>query len=332
MIEYAVVGTSWITEDFIKGASQTGKLNCRAVYSRSLQRAGEFAAKVGAAETFDSLAAMAASEKIQAVYIASPNALHYEQTALFLQAGKHVICEKPFTTSLKKARELYDLAREKGVVLMEAITTMHMPTLQNLENGIARLGRVSYAKFFFDRISSKYDDLQAGALPNIYNPRFAAGAMMDMGVYCVYPALHLFGLPQRMTAASVVMDTGADGVTEAIFTYPDKIAVLSASKIGTSMAVNEIQGDKGTLVFENMSVFNDMKIIWRDGSEEILNGKTPHPEAMSFEADSFAEFILHPQENRQRRKYLEDLSCQVCDMLYRIRQEAGVTFPCDGED
>ncbi|MCI5801892.1 MAG: Gfo/Idh/MocA family oxidoreductase [Oscillospiraceae bacterium] len=330
MIEYGVVGTSWITEHFIEGARQTGKLHCGAVYSRSLGRAEEFAAaQAPQAELFDDLDAMAASERIQAVYVASPNSLHYEQSALFLRAGKHVICEKPLTTSEEKARELYALAKEKGVVFLEAITTMHMPEMKRLEEGIARLGKVSYIKLFYEHVSSKYNALAAGSLPNIFNPAFATGAIMDMGVYCVYPILHLFGEPDRVLAASAVTQSGVDGVTAAVFSYPDKLAVASASKIGTNRCWSEVQGDKGTLVFEDMSVFSNMKIIWRDGSEETLTGNTPHPRAMSFEADSFAEFILHPEKNRERYEYLAELSCRVCGMLLRVRQAAGVHFPCD---
>lgn len=332
MIPYGVVGTGWITEHFIQGAQRTGELCCQAVYSRNIKRAEEFAAAhAPQAELFDSLHAMAASEQIQAVYIASPNSLHWEQTALFLRAGKHVICEKPLTTSEEKARELYGLAREKGVILMEAITTMHVPGMKLLEEGIARLGRVSYAKLFCESVSSKYDALCAGGLPNVFNPEFATGAMMDMGVYCVYPALHLFGMPSKIEAAAVPLKSGVDGVTSAVFTYPDKLAVVSASKIGTNRCWNEIQGDRGTLVFEDTSALSRMKILWRDGSEEVLTGDIPHPEVMSFEAGSFAAFILRPEENRERCDYLAELSCRVCGTLHQIRRKTGVRFPCDAE-
>jgi predicted dehydrogenase len=103
MIRFAVVGTNWITKSFIDAAHESGKLRLTAVYSRTLEGAKALGHDYPVEHYFDSLEALAASDEIDAVYIASPNSLHCEQTLLFLNHKKHVICEKPLSSTLKEA-------------------------------------------------------------------------------------------------------------------------------------------------------------------------------------------------------------------------------------
>lgn len=117
MIRFAVVGTNWITERFIDAAHESGKLKLSAVYSRSLEQAQAFGANYQVTQFFDSLEAMAQSDAIDAVYIASPNSLHCPQSLLFLRHKKHVICEKPLASNQHEAEQLAACARENQVVL-----------------------------------------------------------------------------------------------------------------------------------------------------------------------------------------------------------------------
>lgn len=191
---------------------------------------------------------MAASPDIDAVYIASPNVLHAAQSRLFLENGKHVLCEKPLAARPEEVESLQALAANRGLVYMEAIMLLHMPQLAVLEDAVGRLGRISLAHFDFSQLSSKYPAyLEGAALPNIFNPAMETGALMDLGVYCVYPALYLFGEPEGLTASAVFLDSGADGAGAAVLRYPDKVAVLTYSKTGQAVAPSQIVGDRGTL-------------------------------------------------------------------------------------
>lgn len=166
---------------------------------------------------------MAASPDIDAVYIASPNVLHAAQSRLFLENGKHVLCEKPLAARPEEVESLQALAANRGLVYMEAIMLLHMPQLAVLEEAVGRLGRISLAHFDFSQLSSKYPAyLEGAALPNIFNPAMETGALMDLGVYCVYPALYLFGEPEELTASAVFLDSGADGAGAAVLRYPDQ--------------------------------------------------------------------------------------------------------------
>ena len=112
MIRLATVGTGWIVGEFLKGVREAGGICYTACYSRDQQRGEAFAEEWGAQKVYTDLAQMAADEEIDAVYIASPNRLHYEQSNLFLQHGKHVICEKPITVEPEELQELQELAQQ----------------------------------------------------------------------------------------------------------------------------------------------------------------------------------------------------------------------------
>ena len=152
---------------------------------------------------------MAASDAIDAVYIASPNKLHTAHARVFLEHGKHVICEKPLAAHADEVRALQALAAERGLVYLEAIMFMHLPQRRLLEAALGKIGPVTMAKIDFCQRSSKYDAYLAGNLPNIFNPALETGALMDLGVYCVYPALHLFGEPENMQITARLLDSGA---------------------------------------------------------------------------------------------------------------------------
>ena len=121
MIRFAVIGTNWITRQFVEAAHESGKYKLTAVYSRSLEQAQHFANDFSVEHLFTSLEAMAESDAIDAVYIASPNALHFSQTQLFLSHKIHVICEKPLASNLAEVDAAIACARENQVVLFEAL-------------------------------------------------------------------------------------------------------------------------------------------------------------------------------------------------------------------
>src|SRR5579875_3241759 len=121
VINFATVGTGWITESFIKAAKLSGQMKLVGVYSRSEAKARELANTYQAVNSYTDLEQMAKSSEIQAVYIASPNSLHFKQAITFLKHKKHVICEKPIFSTSAELEEAYRVAEENGVYLFEAI-------------------------------------------------------------------------------------------------------------------------------------------------------------------------------------------------------------------
>lgn len=142
MIRFAVIGTNWITRQFVEAAHESGKYKLTAVYSRSLEQAQHFANDFSVEHLFTSLEAMAESDAIDAVYIASPNALHFPQTQLFLSHKIHVIYEKPLASNLAEVDAAIACARENQVVLFEAFKTAYLPNFHLLRQMLPKVGKL----------------------------------------------------------------------------------------------------------------------------------------------------------------------------------------------
>lgn len=330
MINFATIGSGWICEEYIRGAKDTGLWQLTAVYSRDKARAEEFAEKHGAKHSFTDIEAMAACPQVDAVYVASPNALHYEQCKAVLSHGKHVICEKPLCAQAEKVRELARLAEEKHVVFMEAVMFMHLPQRKILEEALGRIGRITMVKLDFCQRSSKLDAYLGGSLPNIFNPRMETGALMDLGVYCVYPALYLFGKPKRWSATSALMKTGADRSGVITMEYPEKLVNITYSKVGQAGAGSDFQGVDGTVAVESISTLGNIVLRMRDSSPETLFEREDKSKLMGCEARDFYRYISQPEETREEYARCTELSIQVSEFMEEARRSSGVRFPSDG--
>ncbi len=329
MLNFGTIGSGWIADEYIKGAKDTGLWQLTAVYSRQQERADEYAQKHGAEYAFSDLEEMAKSKAIDAVYIASPNVLHYEYSKLFLLNGKHVICEKPVSAQADKVLELQKLAQEKGLVFLEAIMFMHLPQRKLLEEALTQIGKISFAKFDFCQRSSKFDDYLAGNLPNIFNRKMETGALMDLGVYCVYPALYYFGKPDSFTAASKLLRGGADASGILTLQYPDELVTLTYSKIGESNAGSEIQGQNGTIYIDSISRLADMVLITSHGEKKEIFADEEKFKLMGYEAADFYHYITEPEQYEKDYQVCQMMSVNVSHFMQEARAELQIVFESD---
>ncbi len=330
MLRFGTIGTGWITDEYIRGAKDSGLWQLAAVYSRDLARARAYAQKHGAEYAYDSVEALAQSDLVDAVYVASPNALHYEHCKALLRAGKHVICEKPLCAQAAKVEELNRLAAERGLVFLEAIMFLHQPQLRALERALDQIGPISLAKLDFCQRSSKLDRYLAGELPNIFNPRLETGALMDLGVYCVYPALYLFGEPESAQISAHMLESGADGCGVATLRYPDKLVTLTYSKLGQAGADSEFQGPEGTVAVQSISRLGGITLRRKDGTVEEIHGQDEKYQLMGWEAKDFYRCITDPAGSRREYARCVELSLQTARLMEALRRQAGVRFASDG--
>lgn len=329
MLRFGTIGTSWITNSYIDGALDSGLWTLTAVYSRTLEKGREFGAKYGVETVFTDMEAMAQSDLIDAVYIASPNKLHAEHVRIFLENGKHVICEKPLSAHAKDVKALQTLAKERGLIYLEAIMFMHLPQRRLLEEALEKIGGVNVAKLDFCQRSSKYDAYLAGNLPNIFNPTLETGALMDLGIYCVYPALYLFGMPERTQITAQLLASGADGSGIVAMQYPDKLVNLVYSKVGQAAANTDFQGNLGTVSVASISKLANIEIIYNDGSRETVCGEEPKYKLMGYEAKDFYRYITEPEASAAEYAQCCALAYAVSDYMEQLRRDAGIHFPSD---
>lgn len=322
-MRYGVIGTGWIAKSFIDGARMMTEADFAAVYSRTAESGGKFANENGIKKVYTDINEFAAGD-FDAVYIASPNRLHYEQSKLMLQNGKHVICEKPITVEPEELEELQSLAKKNGLIYIEAIMYMFNPARELLRDAISKIGKITSVHFDFSQLSSKYPAYAAGELPNIFNPALATGCLMDLGIYCVYPALDLFGMPQKITACAHFMESGADGSGNAALLYPDKLVNFTYSKLGQDRLGSQIFGDEGTVTIESISKLINMKLIDKKGNVQEIIGDVPKEKIMGYEAVAFEKFISNPDD--EYYNVTSERALQVSRIMKEIRNICGIEF------
>ncbi|KFZ42309.1 gfo/Idh/MocA family oxidoreductase [Anoxybacillus flavithermus] len=326
MIRFATIGTNWITEAFIRAAKQVPSFHLQAVYSRQKETAHTFAEKTGATQTFTNLHELAACDDIDAVYIASPNAFHAEQAMMLMNHGKHVICEKPLASNVKEIEAMIETARKNDVVLMEAMKTTCLPNFQTIQHHLPKIGRIRRYVASYCQYSSRYDAFKQGTIANAFHPAFSSGALMDLGVYCLYPLVVLFGEPKAIQAHSVRLSSGVDGEGSIILDYGEMDAVVMYSKIANSYTPAEIQGEEGTIVIDAIHTPTRVHIHYRDGRIEDITVPQPY-EPMYYEALEFMTLIERGEKESTINSHTRSLA--TMKIMDKARKQTGIVFPAD---
>ncbi|MFU0445223.1 Gfo/Idh/MocA family protein [Pseudocitrobacter faecalis] len=324
MIRFAVIGTNWITKQFVDAAHETGKYKLTAIYSRSLEQAQTFANDYPVEHLFTSLEAMAQSDAIDAVYIASPNSLHFPQTQLFLRHKKHVICEKPLASNLREVEAAIETAREHQVVLFEAFKTASLPNFLLLQQSLSKVGKVRKALINYCQYSSRYQRYLDGENPNTFNPAFSNGSIMDIGFYCLASAVALWGEPHGVQASASLLESGVDAHGLVVLDYGDFSVTLQHSKVSDSVLPSEIQGEEGSLVIEKISECQKVTFVPRGGKAQDLS-QPQHINTMLYEAEVFARLVETNEVNHPGLA----VSRTTAKLQTEIRRQTGVTFPAD---
>ncbi len=324
MIKYATIGRGVIVDCFINGARKSGIMELTAVYSRNEETGKEYAKLKGCDKVYTSLDALCADKEIDAVYIASPNSCHAYQSEMMLKAGKHVICEKPITTSAEEYKRIKELADGLGLIYMEAIIPIYVDSREEVKRAISEIGKISIAKLDFGQLSSRYDSLMRGEQVNIFDMSLHAGTLMDLGIYCVYAAVDFFGMPKAIKASASYLENGADGSGTAIFEYDGFSAVLTYSKVGQSVTPSEIAGDKGAVTIGRIGLYSGSYCIVGD-QKTRLDVETMKENLMMCEAKAFGEFV----NGEKLSVYQENskLCLDVHKCMDEIKKSAGIEYP-----
>lgn len=295
VLNIATVGTSAITRQMQEAIAKTPGVACPVVYSRDAERGKAFAASLGIKESCSDYHELLARSDVDAVYIASPNRFHARQTIQALESGKHVIVEKPSAVKAEDVQNYIQAARQNGVFFFEAITTLYMPNYLACKALFPRLGTIRHAKICHARYSSKYDAYLRGENPNIFNPEMQAGALNDMGIYCIHVAVDLFGAPDQIDYQAEYGPNGIDLAGSLYLKYPDfTCEVLTAKNKDLQMGC-WIQGEHGCITVDG-SIGTFLRCCVKiDGQEQVIDLQ-PEGERMVFELSRFRDAILQHDE------------------------------------
>lgn len=326
MVRFGIIGTNWIVDRFIEAARMVQEFKLTAVYSRTRDRAEEFANQYNISKRFTDLNEMAASSDLDAVYIASPNSFHAEQAILFLQNGKHVLCEKPMAANATEVKSMIQAATDHHVLLMEAMKSTLLPNFKVIQDHLHKIGPIRRYFSSYCQYSSRYDKYKEGIILNAFNPKFANGSLMDLGVYCLYPLVVLFGEPKEIKATSVILDSGVDGEGSILLKYDDKDAIIMYSKITNSYLPSEIQGEKGSITIDKIHTPEKVEIHYNDGTIEPLTVEQSHP-PMYYEVKKFVELILQGKTESIINSYKN--SYTTMKIVDKVRDEINLIYPSD---
>ena len=326
MLRLGIIGTSWISHEFINAAHQTGHYHLQAVYSRKMKTAQDFCEPYGVISCYTDLIDFLDSE-LDVVYIASPNSLHFAQAKLAILAKKHVIIEKPAVTKPSEWKELVKLAKEHQVYLFEAARNYQETAFQVVKDFLSNQ-EILGANFTFAKYSSKLPALLAGEIPNIFSDVYAGGALMDLGVYCLYLAIGFFGAPISSHYTAQQLPNSVDLYGQGVLIYPEFQVAIQAGKNITSHLPAEIYTKTGTLTLNAVAAINQAQFVSHSG-EVIDLPLTPCSHVMQEEAEAFA----HAMAGQKETAYLEWLqtAAQVHETLYQMRQSAGIQFKDEKE-
>lgn len=334
-IPYGIIGTNWITHSWITAAARTSQWRLAAVYSRSHSTAASFASTYSCTNLHTDLTAFFADPSIQAVYIASPNSLHYAQAKQALEAGKHVIIEKPATSTPKELDDLFATAKRHGVVLIEAyrhIQEANYKLLRKLVIEEKKLGTIYGASFTYASYSSRYNAVLAGEVPNIFSLEMGGGSLVDIGVYPVTFAVGLFGKPLSQVYVPYVCRTGVDAGGVIILRYEGFGVQINQAKAYASTAPSEVYGERGTVVVNDTTDLKSVKFVdARSKETQELAGRCLTVEKpnvnMEEEAVEFARILVEGDE--QARERLEEISRIVVGVTSDLRRQNGILYPAD---
>ncbi|HFI0419204.1 TPA: Gfo/Idh/MocA family protein [Streptococcus suis] len=324
MLNFGIIGTSDISHKFISSAHLSKYFQLSAIFSRKLETALSFSTNYENVILYTEWIKFL-SAPIDLVYIASPNALHFEQAKAVLSAGKHVIIEKPMVSTPQELAQLRQIAKENGVFLFEAARNYHEEAITIIKDFL-KDKTVWGANFSYAKYSSKMPDLLAGQTPNIFSTDFSGGALMDLGVYTLYTAIGLLGRPNaaRYTAHQLPSSIDLNGTGHLI--YDDFLVSIQAGKNITSNLPSEIYTSEGTLTLNACQHISSAIFTKHDGSQVVLPIRAQE-DAMLEEVQAIAQAIQ--TGNHDLANEWLDVAEAVHQTLYTMRQDAGITFKAD---
>ena len=321
-IRWGIAGPGNIANKFAKAVKNVEGAQLVAVAARSLEKGQAFAQNHGIARVFGSFEEMAFSDEVDAVYVSTPHPVHKDCAEIFLQAGKHVLCEKPLCVNAKQARQLRECAKAHDVFLMEAIWTRFLPAVLELQKIIAsgELGQVMGLEADFCYATTVEEEAK------LFQNHIAGGSLLDVGIYGLNLAALLFGpQPQEIHAVSHVSD-GVDLHTQTVLKYPNGAMASITSAIALRKPETAyIYGTKGYVCLPTFYGAQEL-IVNTDGTDRRILKPSM--------GEGFEEEILEVCACIRAGKKESDTmplneTIRILEWMDEIRKKISVQYPFD---
>ena len=312
-IKWGILGTGGIAREFAQDVQAHTEMAISAVGSRTKEKAASFLDNVTAFGSYEELV----NSDVDAIYVATPHQLHAENTILALNAGKPVLCEKPFAVNSIQAKEMAHTAQTNNLLLMEAMWTRYLPHIQKVRELMHEIGEV---------INVQADHGQSlMSIKRLTDPNYAGGALLDLGIYPISFSYFVFGAPEKISAKSVI-ENGVDLQTSAIFEYSGgRQAVINTVMNAKTPTAASINGTNARL--ELATSFyrpTDMRLIYNDGRVvELKNEYRGH--GLREQAIYFEKMLISGKKDSELLPISESVS--IMETMDEIRNQIGLKYP-----
>ena len=325
MIEMKIgtIGSGVIVRSILDAVMVTEGISCEAVYSRSEKTGKELADAYGVKKVYTQLEDMLNDPAINFIYVASPNSLHYSQAKLALEHGKNVLCEKPLTPEKHLAEDLFKLAREKNLFLIDAVPPAFLPNFQIVREQLPKIGKVKLVMTNYSQYSSRYDKLLAGQVDNIFSPEFAGGCLQDINFYNVFFNVALFGKPEEATYYPNIYNGIIDTSGIMILKYDGFVSSCAGAKDTWGVNFAQIEGEKGFIYIRDGSIgISEVRVVTKT-TDETFN-EQPNPDRWFYEIQALPKLVNSGNAAEFIRS--QDMMVNVIDVMETARKKAGIFF------
>ena len=321
MIRLATIGTNFITDWLMEGILELDEIQLTAVYSRNLEKGKQFAAKYNVEKVYDNYEEMAKDPEIDAVYVASPTYMHYAHSITMINYGKHVLCEKAFTVNAEQAQKLFDLAKEKKLLITEAIWTRYMPS-RKMINDIIESGVIGEVTAVTANLSYTVSHVE-----RIRKPELAGGALLDVGVYPINFASMVLGDKVKDVKATAIFQNGVDILDSIAMVFEgDRMATLQCGAREISDRMGSIFGTRGYMQVQNIN--NPEKItVFDTEHKEVASYVVPEQiSGYEYEVESCMKAIHEGKTECPEMPHAETI--RIMKIMDDIRKSWNYEIPC----
>lgn len=323
-LNWGILGTGWIADLFVKDLQMTGR-RVAAVGSRSRESAERFAGRFSIPKAHASYQALADDPDVDLIYVATPHPLHAENALMALEAGKHVLVEKPFTLNAGEARRIVDLAKAKNLVVLEAMWTRFMPHMIRIREIIASgaLGKVHSV------IADHTRDLPSDPAHRLNAMELGGGALLDLGIYPISFAWDILGKPEAITAMARFKETGADAEVATIFRHAGgAISTTISSSDNAGPNVASVLGTEARIeIAATWYMPTSFSVIDRQDKVIETYASTVEGRGMQFQADEIERLVTAGQLAGEILPPEESVA--IMQTLDEIRRQIGLKYPSE---
>lgn len=319
----AILGSGMIVRDFLSISHEVPGLVLRAIFGLEAVRPelDELAARYAVPAVYTDYDACLADPDVDTVYVGLPNSLHAPFAKRALLAGKHVICEKPFTLRVADLAELRAIAQERGLVLVEGVTTQYLANYRAIVERLPELGDLKLVQCEYSQYSSRYPAFREGTVLPAFDPAMGGGALMDIGIYTLHFVAGLLGRPRTITYTANV-ERGVDTSGVVVLDYGTTTAVLVCAKDSGGPIRTKIQGDDGTILMTSPPNICDGFAITLRGQDPEIVDVTVHEHRMVEEFRAFERMIR--EHDLAERDVRLDHSQLVLELAAAALASAGI--------